>query len=87
MRSVNKQVFMIFCITLFLGIIAFAVKGAITQPFVNYAKDCSCNPGFIPQRCGDPINTYESMGGKCENGTYFCQGVIAPYTRASCKTP
>ena len=52
---------------------------------VTSAKDCMCSPEYIPQLCGDPVNsTYETMSGKCNSGTYFCQKSVPPYTRTKC---
>jgi hypothetical protein len=51
---------------------------------VKYASDCTCNPGFLPQRCGDPVNSeYER---DCVKDTYFCQQLTPPYAINSCRT-
>jgi len=92
MRAVTKHIFIGILIVAFVYI-AYESLLPIKQPVyegfsVKYAKDCTCNPGFIPQKCGDPINmTNERLGGSCIKGTYFCQPTASGNARTSCKFP
>ena len=53
---------------------------------VQYASDCTCNPNYVPSKCGDPVNAeLESLGGACVKDTYFCQAVNPPHERRECK--
>jgi hypothetical protein len=60
---------------------AKAMEGFSTQ----FAKDCSCDPGFVPQLCGDSMNIFEKMGGPCIKDTYFCQNLRSATLRDKCR--
>lgn len=92
MRAVTKHIFIGILIVVFVYIAydSFVpVNKAVYEGFsVKYAKDCICNPGDIPQKCGDPINAAnELLGGVCIKGTYFCQPTVSGNPRSPCKFP
>ena len=89
MRHVTKHVFLSILIIGFIYIAYMSVfsRNVVKEAFggVYYAKDCSCELGYLPQLCGDQTNAkHEKMSDKCEAGTYFCQSLTPPYTRVNC---
>ena len=54
---------------------------------VTRAKDCSCIPGFVPQKCGDSINMIGEKLNNCfgvPNDSYFCQSIERPESAERC---
>ena len=51
---------------------------------IKYARDCTCNPGFLPMLCGDPVNSANER--TCVKGNYFCQQTTSPYEINACMT-
>jgi hypothetical protein len=87
MRAVTRHIFMGILIFLFVYIVYECLTKKTVQGFtVKYARDCNCNPGYIPQKCGDPINAAnEAAGGACVKDTYFCQPTLPGTVRTPCK--
>jgi len=88
MARLTKYIFIGLLIAVFVYLVSTSVmtsmpvkEGLISS--VQYAKDCTCNPGFLPQRCGDPINTKNERD--CMKGTYFCQEVVNPSHQSPCR--
>jgi len=87
MARLTKYIFILALVTIFVYIAYTSILAsmATTEGFklyVRYARDCSCNPGYIPQLCGDPINN--TPLDNCVNDTYFCQKLTTPYDKKAC---
>jgi hypothetical protein len=90
MQGVAKHILIYILVLAFVYIAYISVypedKTEGFGPGVYYAKDCTCDPGFLPQLCGDPSNiTKEQEGGPCGKNTYFCQSLTKPTKRTSCR--
>jgi hypothetical protein len=98
MRTATKHVFIGILVVAFIYIAYTSIQGIrmslpamgglkTTDGFaVEYASDCTCNPNYVPAKCGDPVNAeLEAKGGACVKDTYFCQGTNSPYDRRECK--
>jgi len=97
MAGMSKNILLLSFIIAFLTIILAALNtmhvtsnaNASTKGVeafsVHFAKDCSCDPGFIPQLCGDSMNIFEKMGGPCTKDTYFCQNLTTAKLRDQCR--
>ena len=85
-----KHIAISFLMLLFLGIVLYAVRHVEIRRegfFVNKARDCSCTPGFVPQKCGDPVNLAGETLNSCHGvskDSYFCQSVLTPKTSSRC---
>ena len=92
MRRTTRLVFIGILIVAFVYIAYIMVRGPVIYETkegfsVTSAKDCNCGPTYTAQLCGDPVNsTFERMSGKCDEGTYFCQKSVPPYTRIKCSS-
>ncbi len=54
---------------------------------VKKARDCSCDPGSVPQKCGDTINyAGEFLNGcaRVPKDSYFCQAIQTPEVATTC---
>lgn len=91
MRTATKYVFISILVLVFIYIAYTSIKRIHrlkkTEGFtVQYANDCTCNPSYVPAKCGDPVNAeLEAKGGPCVKDTYFCQGTSPPNERRDCK--
>ena len=91
MPSVSKYIAVIFLAAVFMAVIyvGLPMKSNMREGFsVTRAQDCSCMPGYLPQKCGDSINILaELLGGACDSnlrGTYFCQNIEKSSKRMPC---
>lgn len=88
MPSVSKYIAVIFLAAVFMAVIYLGLPKMGEGFSVKRAQDCSCSPGYLPQKCGDPINGLaEALGGGCGsnlNGTYFCQNIEVSSKRIPC---
>jgi hypothetical protein len=91
MRTATKYVFITILVLVFIYIAYTSIKRIRslkkTEGFtVHYANDCTCNPGYVAAKCGDPVNAeLEAKGGPCVKDTYFCQGTNPQNERRDCK--
>ena len=71
-----KHIAILLLIVVFLAIVLAALRPATRlEPFVTKAKDCTCEPGFVPQKCGDAIHTHVEKWNKCggvQKNSYYC---------------
>lgn len=90
MARLTKQIFIGILVVVFAYLAYESVTCSLdTMPpegfsGIKYARDCTCNPGFLPTLCGDPVNSANE--GSCLKGEYFCQQTTSPYQINPCMT-
>jgi hypothetical protein len=85
----TRHVAIVVLVVAFLGIVLVNLpRNHVYEGFrVTRAKDCSCIPGYIPQKCGDSINMIGEKLNSCfgvPNDSYFCQSVERPESAERC---
>jgi len=90
MARQTKQIFIGILVVIFLYLAYQSVTCTVPKMSqegfagIKYARDCTCNPGFLPMLCGDPVNSANE--GNCTKDTYFCQQITSPYQINPCRT-
>lgn len=84
-----RHVAIVVLVVAFLGIVLVNLpRNPVYEGFrVTRAKDCSCIPGYIPQKCGDSINMIGEKLNSCfgvPNDSYFCQSIERPESAEKC---